>query len=107
MKRLVIVSACVLSAAALSARQPPAAAGAAQGRGRGQATAPPGINWPSPPLPDGPIVLETALVRPVKITVIKGLNQPWGMAFVPDGGGKFAILITERGGTLRIVRDGK
>src|SRR5262249_13644347 len=28
---------------------------------------------------------------------------PWSMAFLPDGG----ILITERGGKLRMVRDGK
>jgi glucose/arabinose dehydrogenase len=92
----------VLSAVVVAAQQPPAA-GAAQGRGRGQATAPPGINWPSPPLPDGPLNIDTGLVRPVKVTIIKGLNQPWGMAFLPDGG----ILITERGGTLRIVRNGK
>ena len=95
----------LLSVAALSAQQP--AGQAPAGRGRGQATSPPGINWPSPPLPDGPINLDTALVRPVKITIVKGLNQPWGMAFVPEGGDKFTILITERGGTLRMVRDGK
>ncbi len=47
-------------------------------------------------------MLETALVRPVKITVTKGLTQPFGMAFLPDG----RILITERGGKLRIVKDG-
>ncbi len=92
----------VLTAATLAAQQPAAPAGQA-GRGRGQATAPPPINWPSPPLPDGPIVLETALVRPVKITVTKGLTQPWSMAFLPDG----SILVTERGGKLRRIRDGK
>src|SRR2546421_1206370 len=103
MKRFFLVS-FVLSFVAFvtAAAQQPPAAGAAPGRGRGQATAPPGINWPSPPLPDGPIVLDTALVRPVKITVTKGLNQPWSMVFLPDGG----ILITERGGTLRMVRNG-
>src|SRR5256886_781429 len=50
-----------------------------------------------------PIYLETALVRPVKITVTKGLTQPWSMAFLPDG----SILVTERGGKLRRIRDGK
>src|SRR5256885_6428347 len=105
MKRLAIVASLLLTAAALAAQQPPAA-GAAQGRGRGTPTAPPGINWPSPPLPDGPINIDTGLVRPVKITITKGLNQPWSMAFVPDGGGNFTILITERGGTLRMVRNG-
>jgi glucose/arabinose dehydrogenase len=81
--------------APLVAQQPPPA-------GRGLATAPPAINWPSPPIPDGPLQYETGLVRPVKITVVKGLNQPWAMAFLPDG----AILITERSGRLRIVRNG-
>lgn len=78
----------------MSGQQPPA--------GRGNATAPPPINWPSPPIADGPIQLDTGLVRPIKITVTKGLNQPWSMAFLPDG----AILITERPGRLRIVRNG-
>src|SRR3954469_3082639 len=100
MKRMLIAGVLISTAVALSAQQAPAAGQA--GRGRGQATAPPGINWPSPALPDGPISLETALVRPAKITVTKGLNQPWSMAFLPDGG----ILITERGGTLRMVRNG-
>jgi len=77
-------------------QQPPAPAG------RGNATAPPPILWPSPPLPEGPLQVETGLVRPLKIAAIKGLNQPWSMAFLPDGG----ILISERPGRLRIVRNG-
>jgi len=87
---------------AAAQQQPPVTAG----RGRGAPTAPPPINWPSPALPDGPLSIDTALVRPVKITVTKGLNQPFGMAFVPDGGGNITILITERGGKLRMVRNG-
>ena len=35
-------------------------------------------------------------------TVVDGLEHPWGMAFLPDGG----LLITERAGRLRVVRDG-
>jgi glucose/arabinose dehydrogenase len=66
------------------------------------ATAPPPINWPAPPLADGPIVLDTAIQHQIRLTVIKGFNQPWSMAFLPDG----AILVTERPGRLRIVRDG-
>ena len=107
----VIVAVCgmVLLASVMSAQQPPAPAGG----GRGQATAPPPIGWPSPPVPDGPLSIDTALVRPIKIAIIKGLNQPWSMAFVPDpstslgaSGGGYAILVTERGGKLRIVRNG-
>ena len=37
------------------------------------------------------------------VTVVQGLEHPWGMAFLPDG----AVLITEREGRLRLVRDGK
>ena len=48
------------------------------------------------------MVYETALVRPIRITATKGLNQPWSMAFLPDG----AILVSERPGRLRIVRNG-
>ncbi len=38
-----------------------------------------------------------------KTTVANGLENPWGMVWLPDG----TILITERPGRLRIVRDGK
>jgi glucose/arabinose dehydrogenase len=65
-------------------------------------TAPPPITWPSPPLPDGPIVVDTGIQHQLRLIVTKGLNQPWSMAFLPDGG----ILITERPGRLRIVRNG-
>ena len=34
--------------------------------------------------------------------VTKGLVSPWGMAFVPDG----SILVTERPGRLRVIRNG-
>jgi len=40
----------------------------------------------------------------VEVSVVTdGLSHPWGLAFLPGGD----ILITERGGTLRVVRDGK
>jgi len=35
-------------------------------------------------------------------TVVEGLEHPWGLALLPDGD----ILITERPGRLRLVRDG-
>jgi aldose sugar dehydrogenase len=37
------------------------------------------------------------------VPVVEGLENPWSIAFLPDGG----ILVTERAGRLRIVRDGE
>ncbi len=41
---------------------------------------------------------------PLRVTpLVKNLNHPWGMAFLPDG----RLLITERPGRLRIYSNGK
>ncbi len=37
-----------------------------------------------------------------QVTVAKDLERPWGMVWLPDG----AILITERGGRVKILRNG-
>jgi len=60
---------------------------------------------PVPPLGDGPWEFATA-ERGMRIRVsvlTKGLSHPWDMAFMPNGD----ILVTERSGQLRIVRDGE
>ena len=64
----------------------------------GQAT--PGL--PPVPLPAGPLVIETAEARIRLVTVTRGLSHPWALAFLPDGG----LLVTERAGRLRLIRDG-
>ena len=37
------------------------------------------------------------------VTLVKGLEQPWGLAFLPDG----RMLVTEKAGRLRVLRDGR
>ncbi|MFZ5556691.1 MAG: PQQ-dependent sugar dehydrogenase [Pseudomonadota bacterium] len=43
--------------------------------------------------------VQTKLHAVTPVTVVRGLEHPWGMAFLPDG----RILVTERPGRLRIV----
>ena len=37
------------------------------------------------------------------VTVAEGLDHPWAVAFLPDG----RMLVTERAGRMRLIRDGK
>ena len=62
------------------------------------------INWADPPLGDGPFLIESARPehRNLRVVVMARLRQPWSIAFLPDN----AILVTERGGQLRIIRNG-
>jgi glucose/arabinose dehydrogenase len=48
-------------------------------------------------------VFESAQQRFRVETVVDGLVHPWSLAFLPDG----SLLITERPGRLRVVRDGR
>jgi len=90
----VLVFAALVSIPAPSAQQAPGAAGAAQpARGRGPA--------PTDTLGAGPWDLGSGRGR-VHVTAIKGLDHPWGIAFVPDG----SMLVTERPGRLRVIRNG-
>jgi glucose/arabinose dehydrogenase len=66
--------------------------------------APPPIIWSPPELPSRPVDFESAEERRLRLTVLAtGLDQPWSIAFLPDGG----ALITERTGTVRVFRQGK
>lgn len=61
------------------------------------------IGVPVPPLGDGPWVFDTAEQHEIIVSVVtKGLSHPWAIAFLPNGD----MLVTERPGRLRIVRDG-
>jgi glucose/arabinose dehydrogenase len=66
--------------------------------------APPARQFPPPPPPlgDGPWDVQSADAKLRVEVVTRGLDHPWGMAFLPDG----AILVTERPGRLRVIRDG-
>ncbi len=51
-------------------------------------------------VPDTPVASEQATFRVVEVA--GGLEHPWAMAFLPGGD----LLITERPGRLRLLRDG-
>ncbi|MCH8175070.1 MAG: PQQ-dependent sugar dehydrogenase, partial [Proteobacteria bacterium] len=68
------------------------------GRADGQS-----IGVPVPPLGAGPWIFDTAEQHKIRVSVVtRDLSQPWAIAFLPDGG----MLVTERSGRLRVVRDG-
>ncbi len=77
-------------------RQGGAQGGAARGGGRGPA---PVVDT----LGAGPWEYAAGRGGRIRVSVVtRGLDHPWGMAFVPDG----SILVTERPGRLRVVRNG-
>src|SRR5262245_43414899 len=51
----------------------------------------------------GPLVIATEKVNLFVETLAEGLDHPWAVEPLPDGG----LLVTERSGHLRIFRDGK
>ena len=57
----------------------------------------------SPKLGDGPWDLKTEKQAVHVSVVTKGLDHPWGIAFLP---GEKTMLVTERPGRLRVIRDG-
>lgn len=87
----------------LVAQQPPPAQGATAGQ---QPARPQAAGFPrTPPLPfpTAPQTFDT-LGSPIRaVPVAGGLTIPWGIGFLPDG----TMLVTEKPGRLRVVRDGK
>src|SRR5437868_3290905 len=72
----------------------------AQERGRGGRLS---VGVAPVPLPAGPVVFDTAEQHKIRVVIVtKELSHPWGMAWMPDGD----LLVTERPGRLRILRNG-
>jgi glucose/arabinose dehydrogenase len=70
--------------------------------GAQQPIAPDPAGQNSPSFPDGPQLLRDSLGQPFRVVPIKGLRQPWALAFLPNRD----MLVTELGGQLRIIRNG-
>jgi len=57
-----------------------------------------------PPLGAGPFTYHTAEGQDIRVVVVtRGLKRPWSVAFLPTG----EMLVSERGGQLRVIRNGK
>lgn len=56
----------------------------------------------SEPLGAGPWDVQSADAKLHVEVLVTGLDHPWGLAFLPDGG----MLVTERPGRLRVIRGG-
>src|SRR5580700_2726667 len=73
--------------------------------GLGIPVAPRGL-WPEgvgKKLPATPMVYDTAEGQKIRVVIVtKALSYPWSLAFTPNGD----ILVTEREGRLRIIRNG-
>ena len=54
------------------------------------------------PDPDGQVIKSEKQTFKIEV-VARGLETPWGLAFLPDG----RLLVTERPGRLRIIEKGK
>ena len=62
---------------------------------------------PPKPLPAAPFVIDTAEQGQVRVTPIRGLQNPWSLVILPSSTAtSIEMLVTERPGRLRIVRNG-
>jgi glucose/arabinose dehydrogenase len=91
----------LLATAALAALAVPLAAQQEVPMNGNTPRAPQGIKIP--PLPDAPVRYETAEGQTIRVSVYaRGFQNPWSMAFVSDD----TILVAERGGAIKAVRNG-
>src|SRR5690606_17666314 len=63
------------------------------------------VAQPEPPTPlgEGPWNIETEAGNVLVSVLTRDLQSPWSLAFLPDGD----MLLTERPGRLRLIRDGQ
>lgn len=57
---------------------------------------------PPPELPPPQLAAQDVKTGYKVTEIAKGLDHPWSLAFLPDG----SILVTERAGRLRVIKDG-
>src|SRR3954468_18234787 len=100
MKKLIVAALVVSSAVAVLARQKTYPYPTVRDL---RGTIPQGPRLlPSPPLGDGPWTFHTTEAD-IKVSVVaRGISHPYAFAFLPDG----AILVSERVGKLRVIRNG-
>jgi glucose/arabinose dehydrogenase len=100
----IAAGAVVLSVTAGLAQQaPPAGAQGAPAAGGRQGQPPnPFPRPPALPFPDAAQVVESSVQSVRVVPMLKGLQSPWSLAFLPNGD----MLITEKPGRLRIARGG-
>ena len=87
-----------------------AAAGSQIGFGQQKVEMMPGFGIPVAPrglwgkkLPEKPVEFDTAEGQRIRVVAVtRALSFPWTIAFLPDGD----MLVTERAGRLRIIRNG-
>jgi aldose sugar dehydrogenase len=94
---------CLFAAAAACVLSCSGSAGAEQKAAfaNGYPVAPTGLA--DQPLREGPFVYHTAEQQDVRVSIVtRGLEYPYSIAFLPTG----EMLVTERAGRLRIVRNG-
>ena len=83
--------------------QQPGAQPATPPGGRGGPPPPGGFSRvPTLPFPDAPREVETVGAKLRVVPVVKGLENPWSLTWLPNGD----MLVTEKPGRLRVVRKG-
>jgi len=100
---LLLTLAALVDGGAARSQESKAAAGQAPQSATPPATAAAAGRPVTTPLGDGPWEFQTEKER-IRVTIVtKGLDHPWGMAFLPNTDD---MLVTERPGRLRVIRHG-